>query len=93
MRIVDVRLRSRASSLEPTQLFFICLVLCDLAALSLFFGVKDEGSWKEIGNSIGKYGMSMAQLLFLPFVFAAASAIFPLETDARRASGSGDKSS
>ena len=75
--VVAARRAMEASRLGALQLFCIVLALYDLCALSLFFSVRDRGSWKDIGNSIGKYGLSMAQLVFIPLVFAASAAVFP----------------
>ncbi|GBG29190.1 GPI ethanolamine phosphate transferase 1 [Hondaea fermentalgiana] len=61
------------SAVSPHRLFFLVLTLCDLLAVHLFFWVRDEGSWLEIGNSISQYGFVNCQLIFIPLLFALAS--------------------
>lgn len=61
------------SGVSPHRLFFLVLTLCDLLAVHLFFWVRDEGSWLEIGNSISQFGFVNCQLIFIPLLFALAS--------------------
>jgi len=67
------RLAGGASAVSPHRLFFLVLALSDLLAVHLFFWVRDQGSWLEIGNSISQFGFVNCQLIFIPLLFALAS--------------------
>uniref|UniRef100_A0A7S2S3Q6 GPI ethanolamine phosphate transferase 1 n=1 Tax=Mucochytrium quahogii TaxID=96639 RepID=A0A7S2S3Q6_9STRA len=58
---------------DKHRLFFLVLCLSDLLAMNMFFWVQDEGSWKEIGNSISHFGFVNCQLVFIPLLFLIAS--------------------
>lgn len=53
--------------------YFILVVLfSDVLALHFLFLVRNEGSWKEIGNSISHFGIVNAQIVFFPLLFFVA---------------------
>jgi phosphatidylinositol glycan class N len=49
------------------------LLICDLLALELFFAIKTEGSWAQIGESISRYVILMAMIVIITaFQFLAS---------------------
>jgi phosphatidylinositol glycan class N len=69
------RWANKASTVSPIRLFFLVIIMYDALAMSLFFYVKDEGSWLEIGNSISQFGLANAQCIFLPMIFALSKVL------------------
>lgn len=49
------------------------LAISDILSINFFFLVRDEGSWKEIGNSISMFGIVNAQIVFIPLMFFIAN--------------------
>ena len=45
----------RMTRLPPYCLYLLVFSMCDVLAIHIFFAVKTEGSWKEIGNSISHF--------------------------------------
>jgi hypothetical protein len=39
------------------------LIICDLLAVELFFAIKTEGSWAQIGESISRYVILMTMIV------------------------------
>ncbi|GLD94834.1 hypothetical protein PINS_up003459 [Pythium insidiosum] len=66
-----------ASSSSPARYFLLVVAMSDLLALQFLFLVRNEGSWKEIGNSISMFGIVNAQIVFVPLLFLLASALAP----------------
>ncbi|KAG1706387.1 hypothetical protein DVH05_001534 [Phytophthora capsici] len=60
--------------LPATRYFLLVVALSDILALHFLFLVKNEGSWKEIGNSISMFGIVNAQIVFIPLLFLLARA-------------------
>ncbi|OWY99404.1 GPI ethanolamine phosphate transferase, partial [Phytophthora megakarya] len=48
--------------LPATRYFLLVVAMSDVLALHFLFLVKNEGSWKEIGNSISMFGIVNAQI-------------------------------
>lgn len=73
--LVAVALRVVAATVRvpPQSLFLLALLGCDIMALHLLFLVRDEGSWKEIGNSISHYVIMSAHIVFIPVLLAVAA--------------------
>ncbi|KAF0720208.1 Aste57867_477 [Aphanomyces stellatus] len=61
---------------HPNRLFLLVVLLSDILALHFFFLVRDEGSWKEIGNSISIFGIVNIKMVFIPLLLALAKACF-----------------
>ncbi|ETL99736.1 hypothetical protein L917_03451, partial [Phytophthora nicotianae] len=60
--------------LPATRYFLLVVAMSDVLALHFLFLVKNEGSWKEIGNSISMFGIVNAQIVFIPLLFLLAGA-------------------
>lgn len=58
---------------KPFRLFLLVLAMSDVLSINFFFLVRDEGSWKEIGNSISMFGIVNAQIVFIPLMFFVSS--------------------
>ncbi|CAF3587279.1 unnamed protein product, partial [Rotaria sp. Silwood2] len=55
------------------------LIICDLLALELFFFIKTEGSWLDIGESISRYVILMAMIVILTTFHFLASLLLKKE--------------
>ncbi|CAF3389979.1 unnamed protein product [Rotaria socialis] len=55
------------------------LIICDLLALELFFFIKTEGSWLQIGESISRYVILMAMIVILSGFHFLASLLLQKE--------------
>ncbi|UIZ28612.1 hypothetical protein KXD40_009309 [Peronospora effusa] len=55
--------------LPAVRYFLLVVAMSDVLALHFLFLVKNEGSWKEIGNSISMFGIVNAQIVFIPLLF------------------------
>ena len=59
----------KAKRQTPTNSFFMAIALSDFIAIVFFFLVRDTGSWKDIGMTIGNFSISnlfiLLQLLLL----------------------------
>lgn len=53
--------------------YLICIAMCDVLSVRFFFAVRDEGSWKEIGNSISHFVMANVQIILIPILITASS--------------------
>ncbi|RHY38748.1 hypothetical protein DYB30_007091 [Aphanomyces astaci] len=62
------------------RLFLLVVLLSDMLALHFFFLVKDEGSWKEIGNSISIFGIVNLKMVFVPLLLFVAKLLFRQST-------------
>ena len=58
---------------ERRLVFLLVLIICDFMALHFFFMITDEGSWLEIGTSIGHYVITMSMILGITLITALAS--------------------
>ncbi|POM76155.1 GPI ethanolamine phosphate transferase [Phytophthora palmivora] len=65
---------TQKSRLPATRYFLLVVAMSDVLALHFLFLVKNEGSWKEIGNSISMFGIVNAQIVFIPLLFLLARA-------------------
>lgn len=65
---------SQKPRLPATRYFLLVVAMSDVLALHFLFLVKNEGSWKEIGNSISMFGIVNAQIVFIPLLFLLARA-------------------
>ncbi|KAJ0396969.1 hypothetical protein P43SY_008631 [Pythium insidiosum] len=68
---------SASHSPSPARYFLLVVGMSDVLALQFLFLVRNEGSWKEIGNSISMFGIVNAQIVFVPLLFLLASALAP----------------
>lgn len=59
----------------PSRYFLLVVGMSDILALHFLFLVKNEGSWKEIGNSISMFGIVNALIVFVPLLFLAAKVL------------------
>ncbi|CAH0519393.1 unnamed protein product [Peronospora belbahrii] len=60
--------------LPAVRYFLVVVAMSDVLALHFLFLVKNEGSWKEIGNSISMFGIVNAQIVLIPVIFLLARA-------------------
>ena len=54
---------------NPYHFFLLVVGLSDYLSIHFLFLVENEGSWKQIGNSISMFGIVNAQIIFIPLVF------------------------
>ncbi|GMF56752.1 unnamed protein product [Phytophthora fragariaefolia] len=66
--------KTQQPRLPATRYFLLVVAMSDVLALHFLFLVKNEGSWKEIGNSISMFGIANAQIVFIPVLFLLARA-------------------
>ncbi|TMW59020.1 hypothetical protein Poli38472_007165 [Pythium oligandrum] len=66
-----------SSTAASTRYFLVVVGLSDVLALHFLFLVRNEGSWKEIGNSISMFGIVNAQIVFVPLLFLLARVVSP----------------
>lgn len=57
----------------PSRYFLLVVGMSDFLALHFLFLVQNEGSWKQIGNSISMFGIVNAQIVFIPLLFLLAN--------------------
>jgi len=57
------------------------LIICDLLALELFFVIKTEGSWLQIGESISRYVILMTMIVILTVFHFLASLLLSKEVN------------
>ncbi|TDH69655.1 hypothetical protein CCR75_005813 [Bremia lactucae] len=71
---VTTKSKAKASKhrVPSTRYFLLVVVMSDFLALQFLFRVKNEGSWKEIGNSISMFGIVNAQIVLIPVLFLLA---------------------
>jgi phosphatidylinositol glycan class N len=55
------------------------LILCDILALELFFVIKTEGSWLQIGESISRYVILMTMIVIIIIFHFLASLLLNKE--------------
>jgi len=68
---VAQKLLMRSSS----RLLLRAAALSDVMALTFFFLVKDEGSWKDIGMSISHFAIQNGQIIFV-LILSALSLVY-----------------
>ena len=51
------------------------LAMCDVLSINFFLLVRDEGSWKEIGNSISKFVLVNVLSILVQLLLRLAAAI------------------
>ncbi|RLN78610.1 hypothetical protein BBJ28_00011600 [Nothophytophthora sp. Chile5] len=57
----------------PTSRYFLLIVaMTDVLAMQFLFLVKNEGSWKQMGNSIAVFTIANAQIVLFPLIFLLA---------------------
>ena len=56
------------------------LIVCDLLALELFFAIRTEGSWLEIGESISRYVILMLMIVILTVFHFLANLLLTKES-------------
>ncbi|KAF4323471.1 hypothetical protein BBO99_00001364 [Phytophthora kernoviae] len=78
---------SQKPRLPASRYFLLVVAMSDVLALHFLFLVKNEGSWKEIGNSISMFGIVNAQIVFIPLLFLLARAFVRDLTPATGLSG------
>ncbi|XXG59304.1 hypothetical protein AAC387_Pa04g1410 [Persea americana] len=50
--------------------YFLVILFSDVMTIHFFFLVQNTGSWMEIGNSISRFGIMSAQVVFVLLLFA-----------------------
>lgn len=85
--LLPTPVEAKADRLPASRYFLLVVAMSDLLALHFLFLVKNEGSWKEIGNSISMFGIVNAQIVFVPVLFLLAQVfnrgVVPRMTDTR----------
>jgi phosphatidylinositol glycan class N len=66
----------RARGISTTNGFFIVVGLSDFASIIFFFLVKDFGSWKDIGMTIGNFAIANLFILLQLLLLVIARTIF-----------------
>ncbi len=56
---------NRVLGVASGAIFMLVLTFCDILTLNFFWGVKDEGSWLEIGSSISAFVIGSLLILFV----------------------------
>nr|CCA17056.1 GPI ethanolamine phosphate transferase putative [Albugo laibachii Nc14] len=69
---VSSSLKTSGSISSAWNYFILVVLFSDVLALHFLFLVRNEGSWKEIGNSISHFGIVNAQIVFFPLLFFVA---------------------
>jgi phosphatidylinositol glycan class N len=60
---------------SPQRLCLAVILFSNVLAIRFFFLVRDEGSWKEIGNSISMFIIVNAKIAFCPLLLLIARAL------------------
>lgn len=60
------------------------LILCDILAVELFFAIKTEGSWLDIGESISRYVILMTMILIIIIFHYLASLLLNKELNFKK---------
>jgi GPI ethanolamine phosphate transferase 1 len=60
------------NKIQQFNVFLMTVGLCDLMALALYFLVRDEGSWKDIGDSLSRFVIINCMVLFFLMVLLFA---------------------
>jgi len=66
------RLINRKLGINETAAFFIVVALGDVMSLNFFYLVKDYGSWKDIGMSIGHFALGNFYILIQLLLFGVS---------------------